>query len=101
MRRLARSDLAVVIEGQDRRDEIGLMAGAVQVFKENALRATVLEAEAAAARTREAQTRREADAERQEAARAQAAVVDGLATGLEKLSVGDLEFRLGTPFRQD
>jgi methyl-accepting chemotaxis protein len=101
MRRLAQRDLAAPIEGQDRRDEIGLMAKAVQVFKENALRADVLEAEAAAARTREAHARREADAERQAAARAQAVVVDRLATGLEKLSAGNLEFRLATPFAQD
>ena len=33
MRRLAKGDLGIVIEGQDRRDDIGQMAKAVEVFK--------------------------------------------------------------------
>ena len=37
MRRLADHDLAVDVPAQGRGDEIGLMAGAVQVFKENAV----------------------------------------------------------------
>ena len=46
MRRLADRDLEVVIPSQARRDEIGQMAGAVQVFKENAIHNNQLEAEA-------------------------------------------------------
>ena len=38
MGRLAKSDLEIKIVGQDRRDEIGAMARAVQVFKDNAVR---------------------------------------------------------------
>ncbi|MTJ80707.1 MAG: HAMP domain-containing protein [Telmatospirillum sp.] len=45
MRRLADRDLDVEIPGIGRADEIGLMAGAVQVFKENAVRADRLAAE--------------------------------------------------------
>jgi methyl-accepting chemotaxis protein len=52
MRRLAEGDLGVGIDSQNRRDEIGLMAGAVQVFKDNALRAREVEAQAEAARKR-------------------------------------------------
>jgi len=37
MRRLADGDLAVAIPAQGRKDEIGQMAGAVQVFKDNAI----------------------------------------------------------------
>src|SRR5690606_38028551 len=41
-------DLAVEVEGADRRDEIGAMAAAVQVFKENGLKvAQMTDAEAA------------------------------------------------------
>ena len=45
MRRLAEKDMAVEIPGRDRTDEIGAMAKAVLVFKENMLRADRLAAE--------------------------------------------------------
>lgn len=38
MQQLAQGDLSVVVEGQGRGDEVGAMARAVQVFKDNALR---------------------------------------------------------------
>ncbi len=46
MRKLADHDLTVVIPWQGRKDEIGQMAGAVQVFKDNAIRNDELEAKA-------------------------------------------------------
>ena len=101
MRRLAQGDLATEIAAAPRRDEVGVMAMAVQVFKANALRARALEAEAVAVRARAEATRARADAERDAAASAQALVVAGLATGLEQLSLGDLQFRLETPFSPD
>lgn len=57
MRKLADHDLTVDIPGQTRKDEIGQMAKAVQVFKTNALRNDELEAEARAQeeRTKEQQ----------------------------------------------
>ena len=45
MERLAAGDLEVEISGAGRRDEIGAMAGAVQVFKGNMIRGRELEAE--------------------------------------------------------
>ncbi|RXH02178.1 methyl-accepting chemotaxis protein [Bradyrhizobium vignae] len=45
MDRLARNELAIEIEHAHRRDEIGNMAKAVQVFKDNAIRVRQLEAE--------------------------------------------------------
>jgi methyl-accepting chemotaxis protein len=101
MRRLAGGDLGTEIVGERRGDEIGLMARAVLVFKDNALRAQALAAEADATRASAAAERARLDAERDAAARAQALVVEGLATGLDKLSGGDLLFRLGTPFDRD
>ncbi|MDQ0474576.1 methyl-accepting chemotaxis protein [Labrys wisconsinensis] len=50
MRRLADGDTAEDVPSQGRRDEIGAMAGAVQVFKDNLIRNAALEAEAAQAR---------------------------------------------------
>jgi len=45
MRRLAEHDLAIAIPGVGRTDEIGAMAAAMQVFKDNATRADFLAAE--------------------------------------------------------
>lgn len=50
MEQLARGDIAVEVSGLDRGDEIGGMAKALQVFKENALERQRLEAEAEAER---------------------------------------------------
>ncbi|WP_298956921.1 CHASE3 domain-containing protein [uncultured Methylobacterium sp.] len=50
MGRLAGGDLGIAVEGAGRRDEIGAMAGAVQVFKDNLIRTRDLEAEAELAR---------------------------------------------------
>ena len=44
MRRLAEGELETEVPGQDRGDEIGDMSGAVQVFKDNAIRNKELEA---------------------------------------------------------
>lgn len=52
MGRLADDDLEVDIPAQGRRDEIGKMASAVQVFKDNAIRNKKLEAEAEAQKRR-------------------------------------------------
>jgi methyl-accepting chemotaxis protein len=59
MRRLATGDTAVTVPGAARRDEIGAMAGAVQVFKDNILRTRALEAETEAARAGAEALRRE------------------------------------------
>jgi C4-dicarboxylate-specific signal transduction histidine kinase len=60
MLELAEGHLDTPVEGQDRRDEIGKMARAVQVFKENAK--ARLAAEAAAERAREAAAQAKQDA---------------------------------------
>ena len=52
MGRLASGDLQIQISGADRRDEIGAMAGAVQVFKDNMIRGRELEAEAEASKAK-------------------------------------------------
>ncbi|MBK8906432.1 MAG: methyl-accepting chemotaxis protein [Rhodospirillales bacterium] len=60
MRRLADGDLATEIPATGRADEIGHMAGAVQVFKDNAIRAQRLEAEQAELKAKAEQERRQA-----------------------------------------
>ena len=59
MRRLAASDRSVVIPGTRRRDEIGVMAAAVQVFKDNMIRAEQLAAEQEQVKDAAARERRE------------------------------------------
>jgi methyl-accepting chemotaxis protein len=59
MAKLAAGDKTVTVEGGDRKDEIGAMAKAVQVFKEGMLKAEALETEQAKERAvREARARK-------------------------------------------
>ncbi|MCJ8521412.1 methyl-accepting chemotaxis protein [Pseudorhizobium tarimense] len=89
------------IIGVHRRDEIGAMAKAVQVFKDNALKTQALELEAEVQRNlSEDQRRRNAEQERVRA-EAMAEATSALATGLKHLSVGDLTFTLERPFAAD
>jgi methyl-accepting chemotaxis protein len=48
MKRIANGELDCEVPARERKDEIGAMAGAVQVFKENALQMRAMEAEQAA-----------------------------------------------------
>lgn len=98
---LANGDLGASVEGTDRRDEVGAMAKAVQVFKDNGLRARALEEEAASTRSAsEAERLRVAELER-ERAKQMAQATTGLAEGLKHLSGGDLTFRLNEPFASE
>jgi methyl-accepting chemotaxis protein len=90
MGRLANGELEAEVVAQNRRDEVGQMAKAVQVFKDNGLRARALEAEAVAAREAAEAERARNEAERAAAAEQQAAVVADLAEGLALLAEGDL-----------
>ncbi|TNC08814.1 HAMP domain-containing protein [Methylobacterium terricola] len=58
MRQLAAGGVAVAIPGADRRDEIGAMAAAVQVFKDNLIHTRQLEEETALARASAEEQRR-------------------------------------------
>jgi methyl-accepting chemotaxis protein len=98
MKALAGGDLTVEIDGQTRGDEVGSMAKAVQVFKDNALKARSLEGEAAAQRREAEDARAAGEAERTRTAEEQALVVDSLADGLVKLSAGALTHRINRPF---
>lgn len=98
---LANGDLSASVDGTDRRDEVGAMAKAVQVFKDNGLRARELEHEAASTRSAsEAEQQRVAGLERKRAEQ-MAQATSGLAEGLKRLSAGDLTFQLNEPFARD
>jgi methyl-accepting chemotaxis protein len=98
---LANGDLTASVEGLDRRDEIGGMAKAVQVFKDNGLRARDLEKEADQARSASETERMRATEADRVRAEEMAQATSGLAQGLKHLSEGDLTFRLADPFARD
>ncbi|HBF30827.1 HAMP domain-containing methyl-accepting chemotaxis protein [Rhizobium sp.] len=84
---------------KDRKDEIGAMAAALQVFKDGILRNRDLEREAETAR-KQAETDRvrlnqEAEAAAQKKLQAATAA---LGSGLKRLAAGDLGFELTEPF---
>ncbi|HEY1855833.1 methyl-accepting chemotaxis protein [Acidocella sp.] len=101
MGRLSGGDLKAAVIGTNRKDEIGGMARAVQVFKDAGIEKARLEAETQAQQALVEEERQRVEAERIAAAKEQDFVVSSVATGLEKLSGGDLVFRLTTPFAGD
>ena len=98
MARLAAGDLSVPTPANERADEIGAMARAIKVFKQAALDKIGIEAEATQTRQRTDEERARNGAERESAEAHQAHVVKEIATGLARLSGGDLMFRLHEPF---
>ncbi len=80
--KLAEGDLGAHIPCTTRRDEIGVMAGAIEVFKNSAMR------------TRELEWRQAND--QRSASEAAHLVVGSIGEGLERLAAGDLAFRLTT-----
>ncbi len=60
MSRLASGDVTVEVPGTDRKDEVGAIAAAVQVFKDNLIRANALEEETALARASAEEQRKKA-----------------------------------------
>ena len=101
MGRLSGGDLQAKVTGTDRKDEIGGMARTVQLFKDAGIEKQRLEGEAEAQRAAAEQERQRTEAERAAAAKQQEFVVHSVATGLEKLSSGDLLVRLTTAFGGD
>lgn len=98
MRSLAAGENEAPITGTDRRDEIGSMANAVGVFRENALERKRLEAEADANRSASEQEKARREADKARDAADNKAAVDGLARGLQALSAGKVTYRISDPF---
>ncbi len=101
MGNLADGNYQVAIEGQARKDEIGAMARAVQIFKDNGMAVQRLEAETAEGREASEAQRLEIEQERavrtqeqERLAAEQKQVMNLLAEGLDLLSQGDLTYRI-------
>ncbi|NTF10680.1 methyl-accepting chemotaxis protein [Agrobacterium rubi] len=95
---LANGDTAGEIDGLSRRDEIGQMASAVAIFRDNALERARLEAEADANRSMSEKDRAEREAQKAKEAADTAFAVGELGTGLERLADGDVSYRLDHAF---
>ncbi|NEH49664.1 HAMP domain-containing protein [Rhizobium leguminosarum] len=101
MKVIADGDLTSTVEGTIRRDEIGSMARAVQIFKDNELRARDLGKDAETSRgANEIERARLAETDRQRA-RDMAEATTGLAEGLRHLADGNLVFSLDDKFAED
>ncbi|KJF73543.1 methyl-accepting chemotaxis protein [Agrobacterium arsenijevicii] len=95
---LAGGETAAEIDGMDRKDEVGQMAVAVQVFRENAIERIRLEQETEANRSLSEKDRIEREKQKASEAADVKFAVDNLAAGLSKLSDGDVSYRIGQPF---
>ncbi len=98
MESLASGDTATGIEGMGRKDEVGQMAAAVQVFRESAIERIRLEQETEANRSLSERERLERERQKTQEAADVKFAVDNLATGLSKLSEGDVSYRISQPF---
>ncbi|MGR9169699.1 methyl-accepting chemotaxis protein [Rhizobium sp. KDH_Rht_773_N] len=98
MTALAEGDTDGEIAGLDRRDEVGKMAEAVAVFRDNAIERIQLEARAEADRSLSDSERREREAQKAEEAAELERAVSALGDGLRRLAAGDLVSHIDTPF---
>ncbi len=98
MRGLAAGDTQTEIPFAGRQDEIGEMAAAVSVFRDNAIERAALERQAEETRSLSETERQAREAQKaREAAEVQFAV-DQLASGLQRLSDGDLVVHINERF---
>jgi methyl-accepting chemotaxis protein len=98
MRRLASGDLETAIDGEARHDEIGDMARALGIFKENAREKVRIEAESEEERAAAEAERARNEREKQDIDRQIQFAVATLAAGLERLAEGDVSATIDTPF---
>ncbi|MBI1648795.1 methyl-accepting chemotaxis protein [Hyphomicrobium sulfonivorans] len=98
---LAAGNNNVQVPELNRTDEIGLMATAVESFKRAAIEKKRLEDETAAAAAAAEEARVKQEAESQFYVDAHNTFMRDFSNALERLSKGDLTFRLNTPFTED
>ena len=99
---LAGGDTGSAIPFIRRKDEIGEMAGAVEIFRQAAIANHRLEEEAQEARARsEADRMRLTDEAEAAAQQRLQQATSGLASGLRRLAAGDLSFQLNDAFAPD
>ena len=95
---LAKGETSEPVAGIDRKDELGQMAAAVSVFRDNAIERIRLEQEANASRSLSEKERVEREEQKAKEAADTKFAVDGLAAGLAELSNGNLTYRIEQAF---
>ncbi|MGO7367022.1 methyl-accepting chemotaxis protein [Rhizobium leguminosarum] len=98
MRKIAEGRLDTAINGEARGDEIGEMARALSVFKQNALSNVEMEQQAEIARSDAESERARNEFERRSAKVQVDAAIEALAEGLTRLSRGELNFSIDKLF---
>ncbi len=98
MRRLADGDKTIEVPAQGRKDEVGEMAEAVQVFKDAAIALDKAAAEKVRMEAVAAEERARNDAIRAATEKEQTEVVDALAGALERVARGDLTCQVTSDF---
>ena len=102
MQTLAQGVTDFEVPFRSRKDEIGQISGAVEVFRQSEIAKVRLQAEAEAARLQAEQDRVRLQEEAEAAAqRRLRQATSGLAAGLRRLAGGDLSFQLDEPFAPD
>ena len=98
MKNLADGDVTIAVPGVGRNDEIGRIAEAVQVFKDQAIKKIQQKAQEEEDIKRWQQEDAERLAREAEAARQDQIAINNLASGLARLMDGDLTYRIDTLF---
>ncbi|WP_202311202.1 methyl-accepting chemotaxis protein [Mesorhizobium sp. L-8-10] len=98
MGRLATGDHSTEVPATGRRDEIGQMAGAVQVFKDAQIAKVRLEAEAVETRAGADADRARSEEEKARETEQDRVAISSLAAGLSRLAEGDLSYRITEAF---
>lgn len=102
MNTLAMGDAESAIPFTGRRDEVGTIAVAVEVFRQAAIEKRVIEQQAADDRRHAEEERERIAAEAEANAQARLAqATSGLATALHRLALGDLTFQITDAFAPD
>ncbi len=94
MGRLANGNLETEIENRGRRDEVGQMASAVQIFKDHAIERVRIEAEAKEAARRYETDQAAALAERERASAEQSLAMQRIGEAVSKLAEKNLAYRV-------
>lgn len=98
MKKLAEGDVATAVPFEERADEVGQMAAAVQVFRVNAIERIRLQKETEANRSLSEKERIDREKQKEKEAADVQFAVDNLAAALSKLSEGDVSYRIAKPF---
>jgi methyl-accepting chemotaxis protein len=98
MARVSRGELDDPAPHANRRDDIGDMARAVEVFRQTAIAKTRADAEAERLRSETENERRDGEARRASSSEEQSRALGRLAEGLKRIAAGDLSSRLGDGF---